>query len=154
MANEVDDFFRQNTGAGAPSFKFRNMGDSITGTITRRNIVETTPIGGGDKVKNLVLELETDHEYTVPDKDGSPITGNSWSVWVKPSQLLSEIGRALRDAQAPPGSPDCGDRIQITFTGTEPASKPGFSPKKVYSVNYRVGARSAAAPMTVDDLGL
>jgi hypothetical protein len=154
MSNEVDDFLRQNASAGAPAFKFRSVGDSVRGTIVRRAIVGTTPIGGGEKVNNLVLEVETDTEHTIPDKDGNPVTGNQWSVWIKPSQLLSEIGRALRDAQAPPGSPDAGDRIEITFTGTEPASKPGFSPKKLYKVNYRVGARTSAAPMSVDDLGI
>ena len=155
--NDIDDFINS-AGGSAPAFKFKNIGDSVTGTVVRRSIIETPDLNTKEKVKNLVLELETDKEYTqeVTDRitgDIKKITGTRWSIWIRPSQLLTALSNALREEGAPPGSPQPGDRIAVKFASTEPSKTPGFSPKKVHAVQYKQGAPAAsAAPTSVDDL--
>ena len=158
MATDEVDAFISSAGGSAPAFRFKNIGDSVTGTVVRRNIVESKDLNTKEMVKNLVLELETDKEYTqeVTDRitgDIKKITGTSWSIWIKPSQLLTALSNALREEGAPPGSPQPGDRLAIKFASTEPSKTPGYSPKKVHAVQYKQGAPAAsAAPTSVDDL--
>lgn len=156
--NEVDEFLNSAAGS-SPAFKFKNIGDSVMGTIVRRSVVETDSLRKDEgKVKNLVLELETDHEYTQPvtnrrTGETTDVTGKNWSIWIKVGQLLTALSNALREEGAPPGSPNPGDRISVKFTSTEPASKPGYSPKKIYTVQYKQGAPDRSeAPTSVDDL--
>jgi hypothetical protein len=159
MADDVDDFLKQNSKKGVPGYSFLEVGDSVVGTITDRQVVEVPVIGSktGEKQKKLVLSLRTDKEYSQTKRDketGQPVvvTGNEWSLWIAPGQMLSAISNAVRDANAPEGSPRIGDRLAVKFTGTEPSKTPGFNPKKVYEASYKVSAEVASAAPSVEDL--
>lgn len=60
--------------------------------------------------------------------------GEERSLWaVIPSAMFA----ALKEAQQKAGKPfEIGGKLTVRFTGTEPASRPGLAPKKVYAAKY------------------
>lgn len=139
--DEISDFINSNAGNSAPSFKFKNIGDKLVGTVKRRAVVETKDLNDASKkVKNLVLDIE--------DADGE-----LHSLWIKPSQLLSALAGALKETNAVPGSPLVGDRLGVEFTDTEAPKQAHHSPKKIFKVSFRQGeANRPSEPNSVDDL--
>ena len=153
----VSDFMNENAGNNIPGFTFTNIGDSVMGTVMRRSVPDVPVIGSktGETEKKLILELKTDKEYTQTKKDrktGEPmlVTGDEWSLWIGKGQMLTALGQALKEENAPEDAPCVGDRIKVTFKETEPSKTPGFNPKKVYEVQYKAGAPVAAT--SVDEL--
>lgn len=141
MSDDIFDFINSNTSQKNPSFKFTNVGDKLVGTIVRRAMVDTKDLNSGEKVRNLVLEVTNDADGVV------------YALWIKPSQLLTALGRALADVNAVKGSPYEGDRIGVEFTGTEPPKQAGLSPKKIYRVHFKQGdANRPAETNSVEDL--
>lgn len=139
--DEISEFINANTGNSAPSFKFKEIGDKLVGTVQRRAVVETKDLSDpSKKVKNLVLELED-------------AQGELHSVWIKPSQLLSALSDALKSANAVQGSPLVGDRLAVAFVDTEAPKQSHHSPKKIFTVTFRQGdVNRPTTANTVDDL--
>lgn len=142
--DKIEDFM--NSGNNTPGFTFTNVGDSIMGTVVRRDLLEVKVIGSktGETEPKLILELKTDNEYTqvkTDRKTGQPITvtGDEWTLWIGRSQMLTALKDAMKEADAPKGAPLVGDRIKITFAETEPSKTQGFNPKKVYKAIYKAG---------------
>lgn len=157
MADAVDEFMNEVSGKKVPGFKFTNVGDSLMGTVTRRQVAVVPVIGKpGEQEKKLIIELKTDKEYTQPKKDRETgqtvmVTGDEWALWIKKSQMLVALSAALKEADAPQGAPLPGDRIKVTLKATEPSKTPGFNDKKVYEVQYKAGAPELNA-VDVDEL--
>ena len=92
-------------------YKFENPGDSIAGTIERIDVV-------------------TNDNGTTPVMDIHPDDEDARTVWV------SQQGLKRRMAEL---RPQRGDRIAIVFTGLGQASKPGYSPPKLFDVKLVQG---------------
>jgi len=138
-------------GEKLPSFSFRAIGDKLVGTVARRSIVETVEPNRPEKRKNLVLEVKTDALVSLTRSDGSTVTSDRFTLWVKsPSQQLGALTEALKAAGAPSGSPKEGDRVACEYFDSEPPSTPGHSPKKLYRWQYKAG--TPAVVNSVDDL--
>lgn len=140
----IADFLNERTGDYAQAFKFEEVGDTIAGTITHRNIVDGTDLKG-EQTRSMVITVVAD--------DGAEA-----ALWVKSGNMLANLGKALRDAKPGEARPTVaeGDRIAVKFTHTEPSKTAGFAPKKIYAVSYKAAARQTApAPaggVNVDDL--
>lgn len=147
MGDKVDDFMNENRLKKVPGFNLKEVGDSILGTITGRDVADLPKLGSktGETDRKLILQLKTDKEYTQPgkDKDKNPImiTSDEWALFIGKSQLLGALNKALAEADAPVGSPRIGDRIAVKLVGFEPTD---LSPKKIHEVTYKV----VSAPVT------
>lgn len=139
--NEIADFIGKGSGDSLPAFKFKSFGDKITGTVTRRAIVDSTDLNDATiKVKSLVLDIKADEPITQVQTDGTSVTTDAWSIWIKPSQLLSALAAELKAKGADAGRPREGDRIAVEYYDAEPPTKPGRSPKKLHRVQFKAAA--------------
>ena len=134
-------FLHDNSGDFPPTFKFANPGDSIEGTVERASLY-TGPNLNGEEETSLVVNLET-------------ADGDRWTVWVKPkSDLIRKLGQAVAEAKPGVSKPTVeeGDSVSIAFVRTEPASKKGFAPRKVYDVTCEAASAKPASEVTAADL--
>ncbi len=117
-----------NGGAGAPVFKFINVGDNLAGTIVdidkrqRRNY-ETEELEfwpNGTPIEDVIV--------TVKDANG-----DEHRAFVKGAMFI-----AMRDALRNAGAriPEIGGTISITHTGLGEKTNPKFNAPKMYSVDY------------------
>lgn len=106
------------------TFKFEAPGASIVGTISDLQIVDGVDLNGNAE-KQRIIDLDTDG-------------GEAARIYVKKGSMQYELGQALRKAGLK--APEIGHRLSVTFERTEPAQKVGYSPRKVYSVGYKVVA--------------
>lgn len=127
----ASEFMSENRGDFPESFKFRNVGDAIVGTLTcepRRH--EGTDLNGQPQT-NWIFEVETD-------------TGDAYSVWAPVGKAISRaIAKAMQDAGVTSFSE--GDRLAVTFTGLGEPTKPGYSPPKLYEAAYKAKAPSGVS---------
>ncbi len=127
----ASEFLSENRGDFPESFKFRDIGDGIAGTLTtepRRH--EGTDLNGKPQT-NWIFEVETD-------------AGDRWSIWAPVGKAISrEIAKAMQEAGVTTFSE--GDRLAVTFTGLGEPTKPGYSPPKLYSAAYRAKAPSGVS---------
>lgn len=147
---EVADLLSGYSGDKVPSFRFPAKGDKIVGTVTKRDVVDTTS-HNDEKQKNLVLVLQTDEEVEQANPMGEVVRSDQWAVWMRsPSQMMGALAAELKAKGAALGSPRPGDRLAIEFFDSEPPSGPGKSPKKLYRVQFKPGVNSVVT--SVDDL--
>lgn len=125
------DFMSENRGDFPESFKFRNVGDAIVGTLTcepRRH--EGTDLNGAAQT-NWIFEVETDD-------------GDTYSVWAPVGKAISRaIAKAMQEAGVTSFSE--GDRLAVTFTGLGEPTKPGYSPPKMYDAAYAAAKPSGVS---------
>lgn len=106
------------------TFKFEEPGAEIYGTISDLQIIDGFDMSTPPKPeKQRIIDLDTD-------------TGEAARIYVKKGSMQYELGQALRTAGLK--APQVGHRLSIKFERTEPATTKGYSPRKVYSVGYKV----------------
>ena len=129
--SSATEFMSENRGDFPESFKFRDVGDKIVGTLTtepRRH--DGTDLNGAPQT-NWIFEVETDD-------------GDKFSVWAPVGKAISRaIAKAMQEADVT--SFGVGDRLAVTFTGLGEPTKPGYSPPKLYSAQYKAKAPSAVS---------
>ncbi len=154
-----DQFF--NGGGGAPSFKFANPGDSVTGKITDLQVVQQraySPTGlgdlktwpSGDPMMQLNVTLQTNlRDSSIDDDDGKR------RVYIDGRRIREAVKEAFTKVGA--DGLEVGGTYTQTFTGYDPESKNPANPAKVYEVVYEQprhvaeffnGAAPAPAPPT------
>jgi hypothetical protein len=134
-------FLHDNAGDFPPTFKFVNPGDSIEGTVERAKTY-VGPNLNGDEEESLVVNLVTAGE-------------ERWTVWVKPkSDLIRKLARAVAEAKPGLSKPTVeeGDVLSIAFVRTEPSSKKGFAPRKIYEVTCEAAPSKPASEVSAEDL--
>jgi hypothetical protein len=140
--SDISNFINNHTGGGSPAFKFKVLGDFVSGTVTKVDIVERPNLSNptGEKVKNLVITLDVEGAREA----GQTLNEGTRSLWIKPSQQLQALSNALREVGA--NSVEEGARIRMEWYGEEPTN---LSPKKLYRAAYKPGASSS---VSMDDL--
>ena len=126
---------------GAPSFKFTNPGDTVTGTITDLKVVQQTtfnPAGGpgepktwpsGEPMMQLNVTLQTTlRDPSIEDDDGKR------RVYIQGKRLREAVQAAFRAVGA--NHLEIGGSYTQTFSGYDPDSKNPANPAKVYAVTY------------------
>ena len=126
--------------SGAPSFKFTQPGDRVTGKITDLQVVQQraySPTGlgelktwpSGDPMMQLNVTLQTDlRDPAIDDDDGKRriyIDGRRIREAVK--EAFTKVGK---------DGLEIGGTYTQTFTGYDPESKNPANPAKVYEVVY------------------
>lgn len=147
--SSADDFL---FGGGTPSAKFPNVGDSITGVITRvlepqqqRDYATGTPKtwDNGDPMMQLPIELATElRDPEITDDEGLRM------LYVK-----GGLTTALRDAVKKAGSKtlEIGGTLTVTYARNGEPSKKGFNPPKQYDVKYTPPGVAASAEFLAAD---
>jgi hypothetical protein len=127
----ASDFMSENRGDFPESFKFRNVGDAIAGTLVEEpRRFEGTDLNGQPQT-NWIFEVETD-------------AGDRWSVWAPVGKAISKkIASAMQEAGVT--SFTVGDRLAVVFTGLGEPSKPGYSPPKLYDAKYEAAKPSGVS---------
>ena|ERR1035437_2939094 len=143
--NPVEDFL---SGGGPPSAKFPTIGVTVKGTVTDAVVSQQTDFAtghpatwddGGPKMQ-LVVTLATDEsDDTIADDDGTR------RVFIK-GQMRSAVAEAVK-ASGSRGI-EAGGTLAIKYEADGEASKPGFSPPKLYKAQYKAGV----AAVSVDEL--
>jgi hypothetical protein len=137
-------------GQKVPGAKFDNVGDSVAGTIVSAEARQTTDIKTGapefwpqgDPKLQVVVTLQTDQrDPSIEDDDGQRRLFAK-----KPGAMLSAIVEALGGQRL-----EVGGRLAVKFTGTEPSSTAGFSPKKLYAAAYQPPAANQAADLLANE---
>jgi hypothetical protein len=153
----LEDFYNQPSGGGAPSitskfFNKRPQGSwlklevvrDVTNTDVRQ---QTTPQGQPQVFRDgkpkfvlvvpvkVVGSSDNTHYAEFPDGEGS--------LWVK-GVLADEVRRAMTAAGDPSGYPKGGAVIVMQSAGEKASRTPGFSPTKLYSLQYAGPVASAA----------
>lgn len=125
-------------GSGAPSARFDQPGDTVTGRIVsvpelrqQTDFTSGKPLfwENGDPRMQLVVTLSTDlRDPQVADDDGTR------RVYVK-GQLQKVVQQAVRLAQAP--GLEVGGTLTVTYTGDGEAKQRGMNPPKLYAATYQ-----------------
>jgi hypothetical protein len=115
--------------SGPPSAKFENVGDSVKGEIVRvEHKNETTPTGevkrfpDGKPRPTVVVWLKTPDGKEIRDF----VNGRS----------VSEFRSAVWAAEGAGKAPRKGASYKRTFSDTKAAKQRGFSPEKLYEIDY------------------
>lgn len=118
---DVSDFLDQNTGDFSPGFKFANVGDTCKGVVVGApRIVDNTDLNGNPQ-RSLVVDVDTD--------DGT------FAVWLPSGKGITRaVSKAVKDAGAT-GIVE-GAKLAVKYTGNGEATKPGFSPPKLFEAKY------------------
>lgn len=137
MTDDVRDFLDESSGSRYPAHKFETMGQGIKGIVVEKpRVVETPALNPPHALeKKLVVALAM-----APGAD--PV-----SVWVKRGFMAS----AVSDAIAASGATglEVGGELAVAWVDTQPATKPGHNPAKIYRAQYKPPTSSAA--VAVDD---
>lgn len=129
----VDEFLS----AGAPSYKFTNVGDSVRGTVLGSELRQKTKYGtnepmvwdDGNPQMQLVITLATDERSAeIADDDGER------RVFAGP-----EMQKALKGALKKAGNAKLrpGGTLVVKYSANGVPSKPGFNPPKLFECAYR-----------------
>lgn len=135
MSSTTDEFLANNRGDFAPAFKFDEVGKACAGTLTAEpRKVEGTDLDGKPQT-NWVFEITTDD-------------GDRWSLWAPQGKA---IGRAIAEAVKASGATQIkeGDRLGVVHTGVGEPTKPGFSPPKQYSAQFKPAQPAVAVDSLV-----
>lgn len=141
-------------GGGAPTAKFSNPGDTITGRVIappqayqERDYDKTNPGGGapktypsGDPIMAVYVDLQTDlHDPSIEDDDGTR------RLYVEGRYLKADVRAAIRAAGAP--GLEVGGTLTVSFTHREdPEDKRS---RKYWRVQYvPAGNATLMAPET------
>jgi hypothetical protein len=157
----LEDFYSQPTGGSAPSitskfFTKRQQGSwlqlEVTRDVTNADVrQQTTPQGQPQVYRDgkpkfvLVVPLKVTgssdgtHFTEFPDGEGS--------LWVK-GVLADELRRSMTAAGDPSGYPKGGATIVMQSSGEKPSRTPGFSPTKLYQLQYSGPVTAAAEAIT------
>jgi hypothetical protein len=136
-------------GTKVPGARFENVGDAVVGTIVSAEARQCTDMQGkpevwpqGDPKMQVVITLQTDERDTSIEDDD----GQRRLFAKKPGAMLSAIVEALGGQRL-----EVGGRLAVKFTGTEPSSTAGFSPKKLYAAAYQPPAANQAADLLANE---
>ncbi|MFE7797017.1 hypothetical protein [Nocardia sp. NPDC057440] len=129
-------------GGGAPSVSFRNIGDSIEGTVVVKDTAHKTTFGtrdleyyeDGSPKLQVVLTLQT----TL--RDPEKVSDDGQRRLFFPPQMKNELGRVLREMGVK--SLPLGTWIRVTHTHQTPSKG---QPRKEYKVEVRLPADNAIA---------
>lgn len=117
--------------AGGKSFPFVDIGDKfVDGEILNKRIV----IDANDPNKTIpVLDVLID--------------GATSSVWLSGGKYTA-FKKAMNDASKK--VIDVGDLLSMKFVSTEPASKAGYNPRKIYAAKIVTGTPTQTATPPAD----
>lgn len=151
--------------AGAPSAKFKELGDSVVGEVVDKYKIDYVKVGekepeldkDGEVVKQLVIVLQTDQRNwegvsKIPvDKDGnakaaSEDDGRRAVYARKWTNIYAALGASIRDSKVdnPSQHPALGGKFGIQFFEEEDTGKP--SKLKKFRAKY-----TPPAPKAKDD---
>lgn len=123
---------------GPPAAKFEKVGDSISGEITKvEHKNETTPSGevkrfpDGKPRPTVVVWLKTSDGKEVRDF----VNGRS----------VSEFRSAVWGVEGASKAPRKGAFYKRTFSDTKAAKQRGFSPEKLYDIEYSAPGSSSVS---------
>lgn len=127
-------------GAGAPSAKFKNLGDTVTGQVLdyemrQQSDLETNSLktwDDGRPMMQLVVTLQTtEREAGIEDDDGKR------RVYIK--GLLQQ---AVRDAIKAAGGKklEVGGTLTVRYIGDEAPKRRGVNGAKIYQAHWQPGA--------------
>jgi hypothetical protein len=148
VTNDNDDFMQ----GGIPWATFKNVGDSITGTIkseiTKRQSRdfesgELATWDNGDPKLEYVVQLATD----LRDPEVEFDDGTRQLVMPKGGERHSALRNAIRKAGA--SGVQLGGKLTLTCSGEEPNKKRGMNAKKLFSAVYE--PPSASSDLMADD---
>lgn len=120
---------------GGHSFKFDNIGDTITGVVTSEpserqqtkfNSTELKFFRNGEKAMMLVINLQTSL------RDDNDDDGMRLLYVNKPSNMYDAVRKALRDIGAKQIEP--GQTFTVTYTGKGTPFVPTAQPPKAFDV--------------------
>ncbi|AXH46902.1 hypothetical protein I5G67_gp065 [Mycobacterium phage Aminay] len=142
MSNEIAGFF---AGGGAPTAKFKTIGDTVGGKIVEEPRIEQqrdyesgNPLtyDDGNPRMQLVITVQTDlHDPTLNDDDGKR------RLFVK-GAMKAAIGQALKAAGA--GGPEVGGELFVTYTHDGEQKNPRLSPPRQFTAKYTKPAAGAS----------
>lgn len=149
--------------AGAPSAKFKEIGDKVVGEVVDKYLIDYIKVGekepetddDGKVIKQLVIVLQTDLRNwegvaKIPaDKDGKQKdakedTGLRAVYARKWTNIYAALGASIRDAKVekPSLHPQVGGKFGVQFFKEEDTGKP--SPLKHFRAQYTPPAPKAA----------
>lgn len=121
--SEVNDFLNQSASyENHESFKFSEVGATISGVVTGEpRVVESDDLDGG-RSKKLVVDLETDD-------------GTIYVVWLPAGKRITT---AVADAVKASGAEGVaeGGTLKIKHTELGAVTRPGYSPPKLFKAHY------------------
>ena len=113
-----------------PSAKFGTIGDTYKGTVARVGEYSGINDLNGKHETSVVIDLETDSgTYTLWCR--THIDGT-----VAPNGLTRAIADAMRSAGRQ-GLPEAGGTLAVKYEADGQASKPGFTPPKLFRAQYQ-----------------
>ncbi|WP_315328687.1 hypothetical protein [Rothia mucilaginosa] len=126
------------------SWKFTNLGDTHTGTITEvGDARQATEYGSNelaywDKERTRPkMQVAVTLDTAERDPQDANDTGKR-TLWVvedgRSGSILSAIRQAVHQAGA--GTIDIGGQLTVAFSGFDPNSKNPANPRKIYSASY------------------
>lgn len=140
---DIDTMLNNATRKRNPVLKFKETGDKVKGKVTNCQIRDIQPFEKTKPpVKTLIVDLVLAEPRTqvirkVNDQglyEDKAFTGTEWTWFVKEnSQPLTELSRAVKAANARPGSPHPGDELEIELAGLKPNTK-GPNPSQIFKV--------------------
>jgi hypothetical protein len=142
--DEANDFLLS---GGVAAAKFETVGATVTGRILHAEVQQQREIDtgkpkfwdDGSKREQIVVQLETSlRDPEVPDDDGRR------SLYIR-GNMLKALRVALKRAN--PQKLEIGGTLTITYTGDGEQKNRGFSPPKLYTVQYVPAAQAAVADM-------
>lgn len=124
-------------GSRDPIISFKNIGDSVTGTLLDAEIVPITDPSGtvqkddqGRVREQIVYTLQTDLRDPNDEEDtGKRRVYAKWAIQRAISDALSDLGLSSVGLQE-------GGKITITHDRTTPAKTRGYSDAKLFTVEY------------------
>jgi len=153
----------QGGGNYAPSFKFAQVGDTVSGEILSVEQQDQTSMKDGQPIldkrgqvkKQLQIILQTtltnwQNVAKVPtDRDTQqPLPGSQddgrRAIYVK-GWMIGAVGDAVEKATGQRGAPRVGGKLAVRHSGTRPSSQP--QPIKLYEAKYQAPANVAQDDM-------
>jgi hypothetical protein len=122
--------------SGAPAFKFEEIGDKVTGTITNLDVRQQTDFDSGEPkfwddgkpMMEIVITLATSlRDKEIEDDDGER------RVFCR-GAMMTAFRQAVRKAKD--SKPRVGAKVTVTYSGDGEAKKARFNPPKLYTVTY------------------
>jgi hypothetical protein len=149
VQGDLDSFFNQPSGGGRSiaSFLHKQQGQSITGVVARpitdADITQQTDFTSGKGLEfrdgrakfQMVVPLIVQESIEFPDGRGS---------WYVRGSERDELAAAMARAGAPPGPPEMGAIITITYVGERQI--PNLNAKKLHNIVYRRPDGSGVPP--------
>lgn len=124
---------------GGKSFKFNDVGDSVTGVVVALDVKQKTEFGTGKALtwddgrpqEQIVVSVKTDLRDPDDDTDDG-VRSVYIKGWGDPLRAFKAAASALGR------KPAIGDTFTATYTGNGPAN--GLTPPKVYAYAFTAGS--------------